>query len=616
MKNKIISIFFCCVIIGPAIYFLPISNMLQQKEPVCIAIIGPMEEANGKAMRQGVELYREQINKQGGIDGRKIKFLFQDDQNNADRAERIALELAEENKVYLVLGHYYSSASLAAGKIYKKGGIPAISASVGAESIISDNEWYFRTIPGGSIEAKLVASYMYDILASYRDIPLAEIIKETIPASIIFTGDADGQYLLKNFEQIAQRFGIAIKGKWQWDDEKSASEQIDNIKKELDAIDDPGVIYFATHAAEGIQIVTALKDAGKTYPMIASAALTRSFFDKVKSYTKERETPGYYSDGMYFITPFMTALGGAKGFDFTRQFVAKYNKEPGVVAACYYDAVHVAVQAMKKSGLQAKKHIREDRRNIRTALAGMYNEEQGVKGITGLIWFDTTGGVRREYVVGRWRGRKAQPFFVQYNQHVGNVDDVLQGYLNGNVEMLAGLTMSSTHIVYVQVEDLEITGINKEKTEFGATFRLCFRYPARFDDASKESIALPIEFINALTPIKLGKPVQETTEKGVTSKVFQVQGRFRADSDADDSLFFKRDKKLFIHFRHATEQYDSLVYVPETVDEQNKWLSAESRTGGVHCYSDVLSKKTTLGNPKYFNSDYTLDYSRFNVEFF
>ncbi|MCI5130541.1 MAG: hypothetical protein D3904_03235 [Candidatus Electrothrix sp. EH2] len=308
----------------------------------------------------------------------------------------------------------------------------------------------------------------------------------------------------------------------------------------------------------------------------------------------------------------MAALGGVKGFDFTRQFVAKYNKEPGVVAACYYDAVHVAVRAMKKSGLQTKKYIREDRRNIRTALAEMYNEKQGVKGVTGLIWFDATGGVRREYVVGRWRGRKAQPFFVQYNQHIGNVDDVVQGYLDGNVEMIAGLTMSSTHIIYVQVEELEITGINKEKTGFSATFRLCFRYPARFDKDSKESLALPLEFSNALTPIMLGEPVQETTEKGVTSKVFQVQGRFRTDSDAGDSLLFKRDKKMFIRFRHATEQYDSLVYVPETADEQNK--SAESRTGGVHCYSDVLSKKTTLGNPKYFHSDHSLDYSRFNIK--
>ncbi|MCI5130542.1 MAG: hypothetical protein D3904_03240, partial [Candidatus Electrothrix sp. EH2] len=60
----------------------------------------------------------------------------------------------------------------------------------------------------------------------------------------------------------------------------SAGEQIDTIKKELAAIDDPGVIYFATHAAHGVQVITALKDAGETYPMIASAALTRSFLIK------------------------------------------------------------------------------------------------------------------------------------------------------------------------------------------------------------------------------------------------------------------------------------------------------------------------------------------------
>ncbi|MCI5132279.1 MAG: hypothetical protein D3904_12350, partial [Candidatus Electrothrix sp. EH2] len=199
MKKKILLFCLCCFGIGVGIYFLPLLSFRQERPPVYIAVVGPMREANGKAMRQGVELYREQINKQGGIDGRKIKFLFRDDQNDAEKAEGIARKLAEENKIYLVLGHYYSTASLAAGKIYKRNGIPAITASAGVESVISDNEWYFRTIPGESIEAKLVASYMYDFLAFYRDIPLAEIVKETIPASIIFSSDEYGRSLLKNF---------------------------------------------------------------------------------------------------------------------------------------------------------------------------------------------------------------------------------------------------------------------------------------------------------------------------------------------------------------------------------------------------------------------------------
>ena len=71
--------------------------------------------------------------------------------------------------------------------------------------------------------------------------------------TLIFSNDKYGLSLLENFEKIGQQFEIEIKGKWAWDHEKNSTEQIERIQKELVAIDDPGVIYLATHAAEGTE---------------------------------------------------------------------------------------------------------------------------------------------------------------------------------------------------------------------------------------------------------------------------------------------------------------------------------------------------------------------------
>ncbi|MCI5148182.1 MAG: amino acid ABC transporter substrate-binding protein [Candidatus Electrothrix sp. MAN1_4] len=624
MKKKIIIVI-SGIIFGAGIYFFTQSPYMSQKEPVYIAVVGPMGEANGKAMRQGVKLYKDQINQQGGLDGRKLEILFRDDQNREDIAEDIAWKLAEENKVHVVLGHYYSSTSISAGTVYKRNGIPAITASANAESVIRDNEWYFRTIPGNALEAQFTASYMYDILNKYREISLSEIVQKTIPASIIFSKDEYGLSLLENFEHIAQQFDIEIQRKWEWDDEKSSTEQVERIKNELAEIDNPGIIYFATHAAEGVQIITALKDdgrnEGKTYPMIVSTAVARSFFDKLKSYAKEWETPGYYSDGIYFVTPFMLSLSGVKGFEFAQQFIKKYKKKPGVVASCYYDAVHVAVQAMKKSGIHGKKYIREDRRNIRTALSKFYNEDKGVKGVTGLIWFDRTGGVKREYAVGRWLKQKALPAFVQYYQYNENIDNIMLRYLEGDVEIVEDLTMSSTQIVHVTVEYVKLIDIDKKKSEFSAEFRLRFRYPDYFDifqttsgKTQITSVICPLEFTNALSPIVLGEPVQEEMiGEDVVSKAFQVQGRFRADFESGGSFLSRKKQELFIRFRHADQLYDNLIYIPGITEKQNKQVSDGRSPAYFSCYSDILSKKTTLGNPKNFDSDFRLNYSRFNI---
>ncbi|MCI5116361.1 MAG: amino acid ABC transporter substrate-binding protein [Candidatus Electrothrix sp. LOE1_4_5] len=611
MKKKNL-IFFCCISMGiVAVYFTSKSPFLVEQEPVYIAVVGPMKEPGGKAMQEGVEFYGEQINKQGGIDGRKVEFIFRDDQNDPKVAQRIAHALAGDNKVLAVLGHYYSSTSSVAGKIYKKNGIPALTASATVESVIQDNEWYFRTVPGNAFEAQFVASYMKKIINFSRNKSLKKELGETIPVSIIFSKDDYGISFLKKFKNIAKQFRIAIKGKWGWDYKKSSAEQIQSITKELAAIDDPGVIYFVTHATEGVQVITGLKDAGGTYPMIASAALARNFFHEVKSYSKERETPGYYSDGIYFVSPYITALSGVEGVEFQASFFEKYKRESGVVSSCYYDAAHVIAQAIKTSGIQGKKHIREDRRNIRKALAGMSNEDKAIKGVTGKLWFDKNGSVRKEYAMGIWQKQKELPAFVQYKKASGGSDYVLQEALDGDVLFIDGLVMHSTHIVYVGVEHFKLININKKKLEFTAEFDLRFRYPIFFDTPSKGAITSPvnIQFTNASSALVIKKRKEEI-KNNIKTQIIHVQ----------PTVFWFNPNRLLsgycplsIGIRNKRLPYHSIIYFSEKKIVQADQLPTGWSIQNIMTFSNILSKKTTLGVPAYLDSDHTLNYSRFNI---
>ncbi|MCI5191958.1 MAG: amino acid ABC transporter substrate-binding protein [Candidatus Electrothrix sp. AU1_5] len=611
MKKKLI--FFCCLSMATvAVYFVLKSSSLEEKEPIYIAVVGPMQESGGKAMQEGVAFYEEQINNQGGIDGRKVECIFLDDQNDPKVAQRIARTLAVDNKVLAVLGHYDSSTSSVAGKIYKKNGIPALTASATVESVIQDNEWYFRTIPGNALEAKFAASYMYDIISFYRNISQKEIVEETIPASIIFSQDNYGISLLKNFEKIAKQFDIAIKGKWAWDDKKSSSDQIESITKELAEIDDPGVIYFATHAAEGVQIITGLKDAGKTYPMIASAALARDFFHELKTYSKERETLGYYSDGIYFVSPYITALSGVEGVEFQIFFFEKHKKESGVVSSCYYDAAQIIVQAIKTSGIQGKKHIREDRRNIRKALTEMYNEDKAIKGVTGKLWFDKNGSVRKEYALGIWQKQKELPAFFQYKTTKLRGNNVLQKALDGEVFFIDDLAMHSTRIVYVGVEHFKLISINKKKFEYTAEFELRFRYPTSFDTPTEGSITssspMNYQFTNAISK-QLIKGHKEQIKNKIKTHIIHMQAAFSFDPNR---LLFGYCP-LFIGIRNERLTYQDLIYVAEKKTLQAEQLPSGWSIESIMTFSDILSKKTTLGIPAYLDSNHTLNYSRFNI---
>lgn len=94
-----------------------------------IAYAGPLSgsaEKTGTTMVNAIEMLFEEINEQGGIEGRKLVLNQFDDENKPETGVRNAHTLAEGNNL-AVIGHNRSTVSFAAGKVYEARGIPAIS---------------------------------------------------------------------------------------------------------------------------------------------------------------------------------------------------------------------------------------------------------------------------------------------------------------------------------------------------------------------------------------------------------------------------------------------------------------------------------------------------------
>ena len=87
---------------------------------IYIAAVGPMGKNDGLQMTQGIQLYLDKVNQEGGVNGRNVELLVFDDQNDKELAVQKAKEIVEQDQVHVVLGHLYSSTSIQAGEIYKK----------------------------------------------------------------------------------------------------------------------------------------------------------------------------------------------------------------------------------------------------------------------------------------------------------------------------------------------------------------------------------------------------------------------------------------------------------------------------------------------------------------
>lgn len=169
----------------PMFLFVPVC--IADSDTLQIAVIGPMsgkDHEGGQAMLDGVNLYVEEVNKSGGINGRALEVIAYDDQNNKVTARNRALEIAKESKTLVVIGHYYSSISLEGGKIYKEYGITAITASATAPEVTEGNGWYFRVVPDTNLQGKFSALYIKNILEHEA----ANIVFEQSIAYRIFWG--------------------------------------------------------------------------------------------------------------------------------------------------------------------------------------------------------------------------------------------------------------------------------------------------------------------------------------------------------------------------------------------------------------------------------------------
>ena len=297
---------------------VPVS--IADSDTLQIAVIGPMsgkDREAGQAMLNGVNLYVNEVNQSGGINGRTLEVIAYDDQNNKDIARNKAMEIAKDGKTLIVIGHYYSSISLEGGKIYREHGIPAITASATAPEVTEGNDWYFRVVPDTNLQGKFSALYLKNIL-------------EQEAVNVVFEQDAYGTTLHHSFGSASQDSGLRIKNIW------SINSEIDDVGRKCDAITHelqldpkPGALFIALQDHEAAKLVRSIRDAGISLVIMGGDAIGSESFQRL--FTKipsETRSPGHYTDGIYAATFFISDISNRKARQFNKSFKRRFGKEP------------------------------------------------------------------------------------------------------------------------------------------------------------------------------------------------------------------------------------------------------------------------------------------------
>jgi branched-chain amino acid transport system substrate-binding protein len=596
-------------------------HFLEKKftSPLYIAVVAPMSgngQKNGESMIEGIQLYLDNINDQGGIHNRQIKMLIFDDKNQTDLAIEHANTIVAHPDILLVIGHYSSATSLAAMPIYKNHGIPAISASATADQLTTDKDgWYFRTIFNNSDQGALLANYVSKVL-NYKE------------ANVIFDEGIFGQTLSHTFTETAKKLGLEIKNIWHFDSKNPVhvEETIENMVSQLLSQDKREAIFVATHSKEGVEIVRSLRRVGRNFPIIGSDTFSSNgFINALQELPQERSRPGYYSDGIYATSPFLDDIGGEYAQIFKQAFIKRYKKDPTSTTAMYYDAVVIGVHAIEKMTYSEseKLSIQARRRLVRNNLWQLSIEKNAVRGVTGYLYFDEFGTAIRQIPVGFYRGGK---LFVAPNQFqpivdLKSVDNLLEKVLKNDIIHVNGKFMHKAKVVYTGIDFNEISDFNPSTSSFLADFYLWFRFEGDFDDKN-------IEFVNAVdSETSSGEAIItkiSEIEKNMTIRAYRIKANFKGNFNF---RHYPLDHQLLsIKFKHRELTRERLIYVVDTLGmnlnpletsaEKLEAKKANTIQGWfihqVTFFEDSEKNDSSLGMPESFNTQKRIEYSQFN----
>jgi branched-chain amino acid transport system substrate-binding protein len=158
---------------------LPISfaHKAAASDAIVIAVAGPMSgdlARFGEQMRHGAEQAVADINAHGGVLGRQIRLLVEDDSYKSDRATPAAEDAADNGAVF-VAGHFCSGLSIPASKVYHDHGILQVTPASSNPRLTdeaADAGWtnVFRVYGRDDRQAEFAGSW---IAANFKGAPIA-----------------------------------------------------------------------------------------------------------------------------------------------------------------------------------------------------------------------------------------------------------------------------------------------------------------------------------------------------------------------------------------------------------------------------------------------------------
>jgi branched-chain amino acid transport system substrate-binding protein len=324
----------------------------------------------GTSADEGIRLALDEVNAKGGVLGRKIKLITEDDQSKADEARTAAEKLISRDKAVALLGEISSSKSIAAAPAAQSAHIPMLSPGSTNPKVTETGDYIFRACFIDPFQGEAMARFALD------DLKLKKF-------AMLYAVNSDYSTGLRDYvKQTLQKRGAQVVAEQSYTESKDV-----DFKAQLTAIKTakPDAIFVTGYYTEAGLIAQQARELEITVPLIGGDGWDSDQTVKIGKQAVE---------GCYFANHYSPDEQRPEVQAFVSAYKAKYKtpsgepKVPDAMAILGYDAMKLLADAITRANSTEGSKIRD-------ALAAT----KGFPGAAGAITIDAKRNASKPIVI-------------------------------------------------------------------------------------------------------------------------------------------------------------------------------------------------------------------------
>jgi branched-chain amino acid transport system substrate-binding protein len=324
-----------------ALFGSPQFASAQVKIGAVLSVTGPASFL-GDPEKKTLEMYVEQINARGGVNGQKLMLVVYDDGGDANAARTFATRLVEEDKVVAMVGGSTTGSTLAMIPVFEDAKIPFISLAGAVQIIQPVRKWVFKTPHTDTMACQKI---------------FADIKRRNLSKVALISGSGGFDKSMQDqCVKVAPAAGITIVQQETYGPrDTDMTPQLTNIKSRADvqAVINPGF-------GQGPAIVTRnYRQLGINVPLYQSHGVASKEFIKLA---------GAAAEGVRLPAAALLVADKLPGSDPQKPVVEAYKKayeqQTGQPVSTFgghaYDGLMILVEAAKRAGSWDKTKVRDE----------------------------------------------------------------------------------------------------------------------------------------------------------------------------------------------------------------------------------------------------------------